>query len=142
MRPAAQLDETAAPGPSIPAPADLAGDTLAADRSPSTGLRRPRISPWVQIGLFTLGGALIAIGVAGLVLPFIQGFVTILAGLVVVSLGSHSVHRRTRRSLRRWPRLLASYEKMRRSLVRRRLRPRGDRPAPGRPRAVPSEPGA
>lgn len=138
MRPAVQLDETAVPVPSIPLPADPAGDAIAIDRSPSTGLRRPRISPWVQAGLFTLGGALIAIGVAGLVLPFIQGFVTILAGLVVVSLGSHGAHRWLRRSLRRWPRLLAGYETMRRRLVRRRLR--GDRPAPSRPRAVPSEP--
>jgi hypothetical protein len=131
LRPAVRLDETAAPGLSIPAPAGRTGNALAADRPSGTGLRRPRISPWVRVGLFTLGGALIAIGVAGLVLPFIQGFVTILAGLVVVSLGSHGAHRWTRRSLRRWPRLLAGYERMRRSLVRRRFR-RAGRPAPGR----------
>lgn len=91
--------------------------------SPSRGLRRPPVSPWLRAALLTLGVTLIAIGVAGLVLPGIQGVVTILAGLVVVSLVSHTAHRRMRRGLRRWPRALEKYEGMRRSL-RRRFRPK------------------
>jgi Flp pilus assembly protein TadB len=87
--------------------------------SPSRGLRRPVVSPWLRAALLGLGGALIAVGVAGLVLPGIQGVVTILAGLVVVSLGSHTAHRRMRRGLRRWPRALDAYEGMRRRLRRR-----------------------
>lgn len=129
LRAAPSLEETdlpAASAPSAEAPPDGAGRR-------DGGLRRPRVSRWVQAGLLTLGGLLIAIGIVGLVLPGIQGVVTILAGLVVVSLGSHSVHRWTRRSLRRWPRLLAAYERMRRRLLRRRNR---------RPRTVSSEPGA
>lgn len=83
------------------------------------GLRPPAMSPWARAGLLTLGGVLIAIGVAGLVLPGIQGIVTIVAGLVVVSLGSHTAHRWTRRNLRRWPFALDKYERMRRTLRRR-----------------------
>lgn len=114
--------------PPIPAPAEpttaltIAAVVPTVPRPPGSGLRRPRVSRWTRVGLITLGGVLMAIGVAGLVLPFIQGVVTILAGLVVVSLGSYSAHRWTRRSLRRWPRLLGAYEKMRRGLLRRRFR--------------------
>lgn len=134
-------------GPPIPAPAEpmaavpiaapnptpLAAAGPAVSRPAGTGLRRPRVSRWTRVGLIALGAVLMAIGVAGLVLPFIQGVVTILAGLVVVSLGSYSAHRWTRRSLRRWPRLLGAYEKMRRGLVRRRF---------GRPRTAPERHGA
>jgi len=83
------------------------------------GLRRPAVSPWLRAALLTLGGALIAVGIAGLVLPGIQGVLTILAGLVVVSLASHTAHKRMRRGLRRWPRALDAYEGMRRRLRRR-----------------------
>ena len=93
------------------------------DRLTGRGLRPPAASPWARAGLLTLGGVLIAIGIAGLVLPGIQGILTIVAGLVVVSLGSHTVHRWTRRGLRRWPPALDTYERMRRKL-RRRLRRR------------------
>jgi hypothetical protein len=121
-------------GPTIPAPPEPPAASATGDvRARGGGLRRPRVSPWVQAGLIGLGGVLMAIGVAGLVLPGIQGVVTILAGLVVVSLGSPGAHRWTRRSLRRWPRLLGLYEKMRRGLLRRRFR---------RSRTVPARPGA
>lgn len=96
-----------------------AGGSTAPAESPSRGLRRPAVSPWLRGALLALGGVLLAVGVAGLVLPGIQGLVTILAGLVVVSMASHAAHRRMRRGLRRWPRALDLYQRMRRSLHRR-----------------------
>lgn len=111
-----------------------AGDRVARVRSyrerakargetPERPKREP--SPWARIGLLTLGGALIAIGIAGLVLPGIQGVITIVAGLVVLSLGSRTAHRWTRRRLRRWPKILDRYERMRRALRRRFRRRKG-----------------
>ena len=87
------------------------------------GLRRPAASPWVRAALLALGGILLAVGVAGLVLPGIQGLLTIATGLVVVSLASQTAHRSMRRGLRRWPKALEIYQKMRRGL-HRRFRPR------------------
>ncbi len=78
----------------------------------------------MRAALLALGGILLAVGVAGLVLPGIQGLLTIATGLVVVSLASDAAHRSMRRGLRRWPKMLEIYEATRRRLRRRfRRRP-------------------
>ena len=60
--------------------------------------------PWsVRLLVLFVGTVLIAIGTAGLVLPGIQGILTIAVGLAVVSLASDRVHRQLRRLLSRWP---------------------------------------
>lgn len=83
--------------------------------------RRPRyhLSPWMRVLLFVLGWGLVAIGTVGLVLPGIQGIVTILAGIGLLSLVSRAIHAWARRGLRRWPGLLRRFERLRRNLHRR-----------------------
>lgn len=57
----------------------------------------------VRVGIFLLGWLLILIGIAGLVLPGIQGVFTIVAGATLLSLDNELVYRLLRRCLERWP---------------------------------------
>lgn len=60
--------------------------------------------PWsVRLLVLFVGGVLTAIGTAGLVLPGIQGILTIAVGMAIMSLASDRVHRRLQRLLSRWP---------------------------------------
>jgi uncharacterized membrane protein YbaN (DUF454 family) len=68
----------------------------------------------------TIGGVLLVlVGIAGLVLPGIQGVVTILAGLAVLSLVSRRVHGWTYRALGRWPTMRRRVERFRRRMQQR-----------------------
>jgi len=70
--------------------------------------------PWgVRVVLFVLGWTLILVGIAGLVLPGIQGTATILAGLAILSLASQTAYHRLHRLLRRWPRAWETVERFR-----------------------------
>jgi uncharacterized membrane protein YbaN (DUF454 family) len=64
---------------------------------------RPRLPFRARAALFILGWLLILIGVAGLVLPGIQGIATILIGAALLSLDNELVYRGLRRLLARWP---------------------------------------
>ena len=66
---------------------------------------RPPLPFRVRVGIFILGWVLILIGVAGLVLPGIQGIATILAGAALLSLDNELVYRGLRRLLARWPKI-------------------------------------
>jgi len=66
-----------------------------------------------------IGWALIAIGVAGLILPGIQGILTLLLGAAVLSLVSQRVHNGLRRLFSRWPKGWRRLEKLRRKLHRK-----------------------
>lgn len=66
---------------------------------------RPPLPFGVRVGIFILGWVLILIGVAGLVLPGIQGIATILAGAALLSLDNELVYRGLRRLLARWPKV-------------------------------------
>ena len=66
---------------------------------------RPPLSVGVRVAIFVVGWVLILVGVAGLVLPGIQGIATILAGAALLSLDNELVYRGLRRLLARWPRL-------------------------------------
>lgn len=59
----------------------------------------------IRIGIFVLGWVLVLVGVAGLVLPGIQGVITIVAGAALLSLDNDLVYRGLRRCLGRWPRI-------------------------------------
>lgn len=74
---------------------------------------RPRHSLGVRIGIFIVGWLLILIGVAGLVLPGIQGIATILVGAALLSLDNELVYRGLRRLLSRWPRVWRKIEHFR-----------------------------
>ena len=69
----------------------------AMERPPCLGPSAP------ALGIFILGWLLILIGVAGLVLPGIQGIATILVGAALLSLDNELVYRGLRRLLARWP---------------------------------------
>ena len=71
---------------------------------------RPPLPVWVRVGIFVVGWLLILVGVAGLVLPGIQGIATILVGAALLSLDNELVYRGLRRLLARWPQLLRRVE--------------------------------
>lgn len=60
---------------------------------------------WLRITLIALGFVLLAVGVAGLVLPGLQGILTILLGLALLSLVSHQAYRFLCWCLGPWPNL-------------------------------------
>lgn len=64
---------------------------------------RPRLPFGVRVGVFILGWLLILVGIAGLVLPGIQGVITIVAGAALLSLDNELAYRGLRRLLVRWP---------------------------------------
>ncbi len=74
---------------------------------------RPPFSMGVRVGIFITGWLLILIGVAGLVLPGIQGIATILIGAALLSLDNEFVYRGLRRLLTRWPRAWRKIEHFR-----------------------------
>jgi hypothetical protein len=88
--------------------------------------RRPRISRRMRVVFFAAGWLLVAIGVAGLVLPGIQGVVTIVVGLALLSVVSRTAHGGIRRALARWPGLRRRVERLRWRLRRRFARRRGE----------------
>ena len=67
---------------------------------PGPALRLPL---WVRLSLFALGWLLILVGIAGLVLPGIQGVLTLLVGVAGLSLVSELAYELLRKALRRWP---------------------------------------
>src|SRR5215210_958003 len=74
---------------------------------------RPPLPMGVRIGIFVVGWLLILVGVAGLVLPGIQGIATILIGAALLSLDNELVYRGLRRLLARWPHLWRRLEHFR-----------------------------
>lgn len=94
-----------APGPPLSDEADPAdpGDQVDLPEPPDQAPARPPLPLYVRIGLFLIGWLLVLVGVAGLVLPGIQGVFTILVGAALLSLVSEIAYELLRRSLRRWP---------------------------------------
>lgn len=69
-----------------------------------------RFPMWLRVGLIVCAVLLLIVGVAGLVLPGIQGIVTIVAGIALLSLVSSHADRFLRWSLGRWPKVLDKVE--------------------------------
>ncbi|MEP7009612.1 MAG: PGPGW domain-containing protein [Acidobacteriota bacterium] len=74
---------------------------------------RPRLRLGVRIGVFVVGWILILVGVAGLVLPGIQGVFTIVTGAALLSLDNELIYRLMRRAFLRWPHLWDRIERLR-----------------------------
>jgi hypothetical protein len=74
---------------------------------------RPPLPLGVRIAVFVAGWVLILVGVAGLVLPGIQGVITIVAGAALLSLDNELVYRGLRRLLTRWPKVWHKVEHFR-----------------------------
>ncbi len=64
----------------------------------------PPLSPSARILLTVLGWTLMVLGLLGLVLPGLQGFLTLALGAAVLSLVSRSMLNALRWCFRRWPR--------------------------------------
>ena len=67
----------------------------------------------VRVGVFLVGWVLILVGVAGLVLPGIQGVLTIVTGAALLSLDNELIYRLLRSVLARWPTIWAKVERLR-----------------------------
>ena len=69
--------------------------------------RRPHrpLPLWLRVVVLLVGWVVLLVGVAGLVLPGIQGVLTILLGAAILSVASELAHRWMRRSLQRWPKV-------------------------------------
>ncbi len=78
----------------------------------------------VRILLFLVGWLLLLIGFAGLVLPGIQGVLTIFVGAAVLSLVSELVYDGLRAMLSRWPSIWRRVEGLRMRIFRRLRRRR------------------
>ncbi|MEE8137626.1 MAG: PGPGW domain-containing protein [Thermoanaerobaculia bacterium] len=70
----------------------------------------------LRIVLHVLGWVVLAIGIAGLVLPGIQGILTIVVGAAILSLASDRVHRWLQELLKRWPRVGGRLDRLRQRL--------------------------
>lgn len=86
------------------------------DASGANPPARPRLAAWKRILLFVVGWTVLLIGIAGLVLPGIQGILTILIGAATLSLVSETVYRLLSRLLHRWPRLMKHIDRWRHKL--------------------------
>ena len=93
----------------------------------------PPLSLPVRIALHVVGWALVAVGLAGLVLPGIQGILTGALGLALVSVASDNVHRWLRSALRRWPWVWDRVERFRHRIHDRLHRATARRPSGGPP---------
>lgn len=83
---------------------------------------KPRHPPWRRLSplpfgarllVLFVGGLLMVIGFAGLLLPGIQGILTLVLGAAILSLASDWVYKLQRRMLTRWPRISHRIEQFR-----------------------------
>jgi uncharacterized membrane protein YbaN (DUF454 family) len=79
----------------------------------------PELPTTTRVLLFVLGWLLILVGLAGLVLPGLQGILTLLLGAALLSLISQAMLRALRWTMRPWPRGWRRLLRLRRKLIRR-----------------------
>lgn len=103
--------------PSAEAPGRLDGPTVVVHRVPS--MRSPRKLPYLgRIIAGVLAWILLIVGLAGLVLPGLQGVLTLALSATFFSLTSPRVHEGLRWAFRPWPKGWRRVVKVRRSLER------------------------
>jgi Putative transmembrane protein (PGPGW) len=105
------------PDPEPSPAAEVAPAPAAADEAVVRKVRAP-LSLITRVLLHSLGWALVAVGLAGLVLPGIQGVLTLALGFAVISVASKRVHRWLRGRFRRWPKGWRRLERARRRVDR------------------------
>jgi hypothetical protein len=81
-----------------PVSSDAGDDTQARQKR-----RLPPLPMWLRVVVLLVGWVVLLVGVAGLVLPGIQGVLTIILGAAILSVASETAHRWTRQCLQRWP---------------------------------------
>ena len=75
-------------------------------------LHRP-LPLWLRIVVLLVGWIVLLVGVAGLVLPGIQGIATIVIGAAILSVASELAYEWMRKSLSRWPKVWDRVERFR-----------------------------
>lgn len=105
-------------------PRDPPAETAAERRLRRRGRRRLAHPPAslprrLRVFLLVAGWIFLLVGLAGLALPGIQGVVTIVAGLALLSVASETAYWTMRAMFRRWPRGWKRVERVRRWLYRR-----------------------
>ncbi len=86
---------------------DPAGAETPAALPPERATRQLKLKPLsrgARLILLVAGWLMVLLGVAGLVLPGLQGILTLLFGAAILSLVSQQVHAWLRRGFRPWPR--------------------------------------
>lgn len=78
----------------------------------------PRLRPWTRFLLLALGWVLIVLGALGLVLPGLQGLLTLALGAAALSLVSRSILHALRYLLRPWPQVWRRVLRARRRVYR------------------------
>lgn len=77
----------------------------------------PSLPPAKRLLLLIAGWLLILVGLAGLVLPGIQGILTLALGAAALSLVSSTFLRLLHRLLRRWPKVLDTMLRFRQEIL-------------------------
>jgi putative transmembrane protein PGPGW len=86
---------------------------IAAQQPLAVPIRQRPLPLWLRVVVLVVGWLILLVGVAGLVLPGIQGIATIVAGLAILSVASETAHRWMRRSLQRWPKVWLRVDRFR-----------------------------
>jgi fatty acid desaturase len=83
--------------------------------------RRPHrpLPLWLRVVVLLVGWVVLLVGVAGLVLPGIQGILTILLGAAILSVASELAHKWMRQGLKRWPKVWDRVEGFREKIYTR-----------------------
>ncbi|HVS01811.1 MAG TPA: PGPGW domain-containing protein [Thermoanaerobaculia bacterium] len=72
-----------------------------------------------RVFFYSAGVILLLIGIAGLALPGLQGILTIVLALALISMASETMYWLLRRGFRRWPRGWKRMERIRRKVYRK-----------------------
>jgi len=100
IEPAAASPVIAGEIPYRESPMPIGDNTLVRQRR----FQRP-LPLWLRVVVLLVGWVVLLVGVAGLVLPGIQGVVTILLGAAILSVASELAHQWMRKTLQRWPKV-------------------------------------
>ena len=104
--PGLMYPEPAQESPSEASDHQPAGTDSCSALEPSHDPRKHRPLPfWLRVVVLLVGWVVLLVGVAGLVLPGIQGIVTILLGAAILSVASELAHRWMKKTLQRWPKV-------------------------------------
>ena len=76
----------------------------------------PSLHIGVRVVLLALGWVVLVVGIAGLLLPGLQGILTIIIGAAILSVASDRVHRALKTLLQRWPKVSARLDRFRHAL--------------------------
>jgi len=79
---------------------------------------RPKLPLWLRISMLAAGWLLVLLGIVGIFLPILQGGLSLLLGLALLSIASQKVHLKLRSWMRRWPAGWRRMEKLRRRIHR------------------------